>query len=338
MTPQTLRRLFGAGHAFDEPVTLWITLGVLAALIIAPIIILIVSWFGLIPTVQRAELFKRYFSWLVLVPMMGIPVLLGAAWMIAAVFVLSLACFNEYARATGLFRERLISLVVVFGIVAEMFAVADHWYDLFVALFPLTVGVIAATGIVPDRPKGYIQRVALGVLGYALFGSALGHLGYMANETKYRPIVLLVLVAVAANDIFAYITGRMFGRRKLAPNTSPNKTVGGALGALVLTTALVTTLGHFVFLGEQVLDNWLPLITLGVIISVVGQLGDLMLSSIKRDLGIKDTGTLLPGHGGLLDRFDSLIMVSPAVFHFVGYFVGFGWYEQTRIISGGYGP
>jgi phosphatidate cytidylyltransferase len=338
MTPKTRERLFGFEHAFDEPATLWITLGVLAALIIAPIIILILSWFGLIHSAQRSELFKRYLSWLVLVPLMGIPVLLGGAWMIAAVFLLSLACFNEYARATGLFRETLISLVVVLGIVAAMFAVADHWYDLFVALFPLTVGLIAATGIIPDRPSGYIQRVALGVLGYALFGSALGHLGYMANETRYRPIVLLVLVAVGANDIFAYVTGKMFGRRKLAPNTSPNKTIGGALGALVLTTALVSVLGHFVFLGRDSLDNWLSLMTLGVIISVVGQLGDLMLSSIKRDLGIKDTGTLLPGHGGLLDRFDSLILVAPAVFHYVGYFIGFGWYEQTRIISGSNNP
>jgi phosphatidate cytidylyltransferase len=77
------------------------------------------------------------------------------------------------------------------------------------------------------------------------------------------------------------------------------------------------------------------LVTLGVIISVVGQLGDLMLSSIKRDLGIKDTGAIIPGHGGLLDRFDSLILVAPAVFHFVGYFLGFGFFEQKRIFSGG---
>jgi phosphatidate cytidylyltransferase len=261
-------------------------------------------------------------------------VLLGAAWMIGAVFVLSILCYREYARATGLFREKVISLMVVVGIFAETFAVADHWYNFFVALFPLAVGSIAIVGIFPDRPKGYLQRVALGVLGFALFGSALGHLGYMANETKYRPIVLLVLLTVEANDVFAYISGKTFGRRKLAPNTSPNKTVGGALGALVLTTAVVAGLGHFVFEGTRMDTPWW-LVLLGVIISVVGQLGDLMLSSIKRDIGIKDTGVIIPGHGGMLDRFDSLILVAPAVFHFVGFFLGFGLDEPARILTGG---
>src|SRR5262249_46596535 len=177
------------------------------------------------------------------------------------------------------------------------------------------------------------QRVALGVLGFTLFGSALGHLGYMANDTNYRPIMLLVVVAVEANDVFAYLAGKTLGRRKLAPNTSPNKTLGGALGAIVLTTLLVEGIGHFVFEGT-IVDNPLILMTLGVIISVVGQLGDLMLSSIKRDVGIKDMGTLLPGHGGMLDRFDSLILVAPAVFHYVGYLIGFGLHQPTGVITG----
>ncbi len=124
------------------------------------------------------------------------------------------------------------------------------------------------------------------------------------------------------------------GRRKLAPNTSPNKTVGGAVGAIVLTSTLVIALGHFVFQGTE-LDRPVRLATLGLLVSVVGQLGDLMLSSVKRDLGLKDISNLIPGHGGLLDRFDSLILVAPAAFHYIGYLNGIGLKQPERIITGG---
>jgi phosphatidate cytidylyltransferase len=323
LTTETRERLVSYEHAFDHPVTGIVTVALAVVLLAVPLVILLLARLGRIGPSQRAELTRRYKSWLVLIPLMLVPILLGAAWTIAAVLALSLLCYREYARATGLFREKMISLVVVLGILAVTFAVADHWYGFFEALFPLTVGLIAVTGILPDQPKGYIQRVALGVLGFVLFGSSLGHLGYFANDKNYRPILLLILLAVEANDVFAYVAGKTLGRRKLAPNTSPNKTVGGALGALVLTTLLVVVLGRYVF-AETELDSLPHLVTLGAIISVVGQLGDLMLSSIKRDLGLKDMGSTIPGHGGLLDRFDSLILVAPAVFHYLHYFGGVG--------------
>ncbi len=246
---------------------------------------------------------------------------------------LSVLCYRECARITGLFRERTISFIVVIGILLITFAELDNWYRLFVALFPLTVALVAIGGLIPDQPKGYIQRVGLGVLGFALFGSALGNLGYMANDWNYRPMLLLVVFAVELNDIFAYICGHLLGRRRFVPNTSPNKTAGGAVGALVLTTPLVAVIAHFIW-TETALDNPICLIGLGIIVSAVGQFGDLMLASIKRDLGIKDTAKLIPGHGGLLDRFDSLILVAPAVFHYVNYFVGITESQPQRIFSG----
>jgi phosphatidate cytidylyltransferase len=96
----------------------------------------------------------------------------------------------------------------------------------------------------------------------------------------------------------------------------------------------VAVIAHFIW-PDTALDSPISLIGLGIIVSVVGQFGDLMLSSIKRDLGLKDTAKLIPGHGGLLDRFDSLILVAPAVFHYVGYFVDFGAGQPQRIFSGG---
>ncbi len=330
----TWQRLFGWRHAFDHPVTVWIVVAVGVMLAVTPAILLGLGAAGKLTDSSRRELWTRYLSWLVLVPVVGLPVLLGAAWTIVGIGVLSLLCYREFARATGLFRERLVSAIVVVGILLVTFSVLDHWYALFVALFPLVTVLIAAGAIVEDRPKGYIQRTALGIFAFAFFGSCYGHLGYMANDADYRPLVLAILLTVELNDVFAYVCGRLFGSRKLAPNTSPRKTIAGAVGAIVLTTPLVAWVGHHVFRGMP-MDHWLHLTALGLLVSVGGQFGDLTLSSIKRDLGIKDFAATIPGHGGLLDRFDSLILVAPAVFHYVGHLQGIGLTGDMRIITGG---
>jgi phosphatidate cytidylyltransferase len=334
MSPEAWDRLFGADHAFDHPVTLVVTLAVASLLLLTPVVIWLLVRLGRIDDKLRAELLLRYWSWMVLTPLIVVPILLGAAWTILAVGILSLLCYREYARATGLFREKTVSLVVVLGILAVTFTVLDNWYGLFVALVPFTIGVIAIVAILRDQPQGYIQRVALGVFGFALFGSCLGHLGYLANDRNYRPILILIFLSVELNDVFAFIVGKTLGKRKLAPNTSPKKTVAGALGALVLTTLLVMGVGSFVFQGT-VLASLVHLGILGILISVLGQFGDLMLSSIKRDLGIKDMAATIPGHGGLLDRFDSVILVAPAMFHYINYFVGVGTDQAPQVLTGG---
>jgi phosphatidate cytidylyltransferase len=334
MSPEARERLFGAGHAFDHPVTFVVTLAVAALLLVTPSVIWLLVRLGWIDAKLRAELMPRYWSWLVLTPLILTPILLGAAWTILGIGILSLLCYREYARATGLFREKAVSLVVVLGILAVTFAELDHWYRLFVALVPFTVGVIAIIAILRDQPQGYIQRVALGVLGFGLFGSCLGHLGYLANDRNYRPVLILVFLSVELNDVFACTVGKTLGKRKLAPNTSPKKTIAGAVGALVLTTLLVTAVGSVVFQGT-VLANLVHLVILGILVSVLGQFGDLMLSSVKRDLGIKDMDATIPGHGGLLDRFDSIILVAPALFHYINYFVGVGTDQAPRVLSGG---
>lgn len=334
MNSAARERLFGVSHAFDDPVTLAATIAAAVVLVAAPLVIAVLARFGKIDAAARSELMKRTWSWLVLVPLILVPILLGAAFTIVAIGILSLMCYREFARATGLFREKAISLIVVVGILFLTFASLDNWYRLFVALPPLMFGAIALVAILRDQPQGYIQRVALGVLGFGLFGSCLGHLGFLANDAHYRPLLIFIILSVELNDVFAYLVGKTLGKRKLAPNTSPNKTLAGALGALVLTTLLVIGLGSFVFEGTK-LGEPLALAVLGLIISVLGQFGDLMLSSIKRDLGIKDMAATIPGHGGLLDRFDSLILVAPAVFHVINYFVGIGVGQVPNVWTGG---
>jgi phosphatidate cytidylyltransferase len=139
---------------------------------------------------------------------------------------------------------------------------------------------------------------------------------------------------VEINDIFAFCCGKTLGRHKLCPGTSPGKTVEGAVGAVVLTTALFTLLSGSVFAGTPMSALHLR-VGLGVLLSITGQCGDLVMSSIKRDVGTKDFATLLPGHGGFLDRFDSLIFVGPVVLHVVGYIQGIGLDQPVRVFTGG---
>lgn len=333
LTDATINRLLGTRTAFHDPFVARTTLGVALLLAIAPLIILLLNKSGKASEKLLKDLWQRWISWLVLVPLIAGPVLLGAAYSMLAVGLLSLLCYREYARATGLFRERAISIVVVLGILLLTFASLDNWYAFFAALWPLTVGSIAVIAILADKPSGYVQRVGLGVLGFMLFGSCLGHLGFFGNDSNYRSIMIWILLCVEMNDIFAYICGKSFGGPKLVPNTSPNKTVAGALGALLLTTLLAAWLGRTVFASSQ-LSQWHHLLAMGIMLSILGQAGDLLLSSIKRDVGIKDMGSTFPGHGGVLDRFNSLLLVSPAIFHYVGYHVGVGLDQPMRIFSG----
>ena len=90
------------------------------------------------------------------------------------------------------------------------------------------------------------------MLCYLFFGVSFGHVAYLANDTNFRAILLLLFIAVEMNDIFAYLCGNLFGRRKLCPNTSPNKTLGGSVGALVCTTGLVWGLGAIVLDGTAI--------------------------------------------------------------------------------------
>jgi phosphatidate cytidylyltransferase len=306
-----------------HPATLGITLFLMALLVIAPVVIFVLQRLGRLTPTMRKELHARYLSWLVLVPLMVAPILMGRLTTIAAFGLLSLFAYREFARATGFFRNRALSATVVIGIALMLFAAADHWYGFFVALPSLVVSLIVIVAVLADSPQGYLQRVALGIFAFALFGVCLGHIGYLANDHNFRPMLLLILLCVELNDVFAFCCGKLFGSRKLAPHTSPGKTWGGALGAFVLTTALFAGIGASVFAGT-VLASPVHLVTMGALLSFTGQLGDLVISSVKRDLGIKDMSAAIPGHGGLLDRFDSLLFVGPALFHYINYFVGVG--------------
>ena len=130
--------------------------------------------------------------------------------------------------------------------------------------------------------------------------------------------VLFALFIVWATDTGAYMIGRQIGRKKLMPKVSPNKTVEGFLGG-ILSAVLVAAL--YMLIDRQLTTGYSFFVTLGLvaIFSIFAQFGDLVESAIKRHFGVKDSGKLIPGHGGILDRFDSMIFVFP-IMHFFGLF------------------
>ena len=171
--------------------------------------------------------------------------------------------------------------------------------------------------ILRDRAKGQLQLIALSVVGFMYVGWMFLHLAYLANAKNAYGYLLFLLFAVPLNDIAAFTFGRTFGKRQLRENISPNKTWAGAIGALAVSM-LLPWLVRFSFPEFGTLQ----LILTGLIVGVGGQLGDLTISVIKRDIGIKDMGALIEGHGGVLDRVDSLIYVAPLFFHMARYFYG----------------
>lgn len=321
-------------QAWDEPVLRVVVLVVCACLALGPLVYEGLRRFANVSDSLIRELYLRHLTWAILVPLLFGPLLLGRVWTVFSILVIALFCYREYARVTGFFRERVLSGTVVLSIFLIFASVLDHWYGLFVALPSLSLTVLVVVALLADRPKAYIQRIGLAALGVLLFGVCLGHMAYLANDRHFQLLMLTVFVCVEGNDIFAFCSGKLFGEHKLCPGTSPGKTIEGALGAMVLTSLLFLLLSAHLF-EEGPLSSVTARLGLGFFISFTGQCGDLVMSSIKRDLGTKDFATLLPGHGGFLDRFDSLIFVGPVVFHFVGYFQGIGLDQPTRILTGG---
>ena len=155
-------------------------------------------------------------------------------------------------------------------------------------------------------------------LSYAVF--FLQHLSYIHNAVLGDVVVYLPFLGAFAPDTFAFFSGKLFGKHKLIPEISPNKTVEGSIGAVVGTVAVFLVYGLIVqfWVGLQV--NYLSLILLAVLCSIVAQFGDLAASEIKRTCGVKDFGNLIPGHGGLVDRVDSLLFVCPVVYYYCLFF------------------
>jgi len=270
---------------------------------------------------------STYRGWLVMIPIVLGTLLLGREATIGGVTLLAAFGFREFARATGLYEDWWLTGIVYLAIVAlgAVTLMTDPrldqpgWYGFFMALPTFVIASILLVPVLRNRARGELQQVALAIFGFIYFGWMFMHLGFLANTENAYGYLLFLVFAVEINDVAAFTFGKMIGKRKLRDRISPNKTLAGSVGAigvsLLLPWLLWFSFPHF---------SPALLILTGLIVGIGGQLGDLVVSYIKRDIGIKDMGTTIKGHGGILDRVDSMIFVAPIFFHMVRWFSGAG--------------
>ena len=171
--------------------------------------------------------------------------------------------------------------------------------------------LVLMTSVIFSRPlETGLARVGMGLGGVAYCALTLGFLNLMA-ATMPRELIVLLLVIIWMGDTAAFYCGRAFGRHLLIPKVSPKKTVEGAVAGLI-GSIVVGTLGGVWLLGESVMS----LVAISSVTAIVGQLGDLAESVLKRSAGVKDSSSILPGHGGILDRLDSLFFAAPVFYWF----------------------
>jgi phosphatidate cytidylyltransferase len=177
----------------------------------------------------------------------------------------------------------------------------------------LTFVQAAAAG---PRP-GVTGRMAVTVLGTLYVGLGFGHLLLMRRLDEGMALVLAVIFGTWAGDTFAYFVGKYFGSTPMAPRLSPKKTWEGFAGGVLGTVLVVVFIGLYTVLTPS------ESLLIGLTIAVVGPLGDLFESLVKRDVDAKDAGHMLPGHGGVLDRFDALLFSAVAVYYLVTALMGY---------------
>lgn len=297
--------------------TNFITLGFYSSL--AGSIYLLLGFFIWLKPLEVAK--KPYLTWAILLPLIFVPLWIGPIAWILTISIVSIYGFKEFARSTGLYDHIAYCIVVDVLILGLGLCAAFKTYGLFMALPIWGVAILTALPVFTNQYEGAIQNISLSVIGLVYFGWFTAHLGFLSQSAYGLGYVLFVVLATQFNDALAFLWGKLFGKTTWT-KLSPKKTMEGSILALVSSTAIAYLNWKIAFPHFQ----WWLVGLIGLLVGVGGQIGDLVMSAFKRDLGIKDFGTLLPGHGGILDRIDSLLWVGPLFFHTARFFHGgFGY-------------
>jgi len=264
---------------------------------------------------------QPYRTWAILIPLLMAPIWLGAKTWIFMVLLISIYGFKEFAKSTGLYEQKAYCVLVYLLMGLMAFASAINHYGLFMALPVWGVAAITTIPVFSNQCKGAIQSISLAVIGLIYFGWFLAHLGFLGQSKFGMGYLMFVLIFTQFNDAMCFLWGKLLGHTNFTA-LSPKKTIEGGILAL-LSSMLIAFLNWKIAFPQF---EWWLVALVGFLISFGGQMGDLVMSAFKRDLGIKDFGALLPGHGGILDRIDSLVWVAPLFFHVARFFHGgFGY-------------
>lgn len=245
---------------------------------------------------------KRYIGSLIIVPII-ICLILGNLALKSIIFFITILAVIEFCRAL---KNKNINinkyLIIFFTIIYYTFGI--EYINILIFLFFL---LLLFTLL---RDKTNIIDISLTFISIFYIVIPYSFIFILSEINNYLPWI--VFLCAWTTDTMAYVIGKNFGKHKLCEKISPNKTTEGFVGGIVSCVLVITCFGY-VF-REQLSVSILSFVVLGIIVGIIGQVGDLLASSIKRFVGIKDFGNLIPGHGGILDRFDSILLISSVVF------------------------
>ncbi len=256
----------------------------------------------------------------ILSAVIGIPILLiilykGGLYWWSLFVLLGMVALYEYYRMMSHKGYNPIYVPGFMVMLAMIFSATNTSY-----LLPafLVIIIIFALFLIFQYPRLDINDISLSFFGAFYFGLLLSFTLKIFYLDDRFWIIILSLLLTWASDTGGYFAGRFWGRKPLAPALSPNKTREGSVGAIILSILGAVLFFSIIDIGQT---NFAYVLILGLTASILAQIGDLIISSMKRFFGVKDTGKIIPGHGGVLDRFDSFLMVVPLVYYFFWYLV-----------------
>lgn len=271
------------------------------------------------PPAKYAELAARVKSWWVMVAIFVIAIAIDARLSIIFFGLVSFLALKEYFSLISTRRaDRRVLFWAYLSIPFQYYWVYRGWYGMFIVFIPVwMVMIISARMVLIGETKDFLRAVGTIQWGLVMMVFSISHQAYLLVLLPGRgaALVLYLVVLTQLNDVAQYVWGKTLGRHKVVPTVSPNKTVEGLIGGIVTTTGLAMLLAPV--LTPLSLNHS---IAAGLMIGAGGFLGDITIGAVKRDIGVKDAGTMLPGHGGVLDRVNSLTYTAPLFFHFLRFY------------------